>query len=228
MIIRDAVILAGGLGKRLRPLTNILPKSLLKIGNRSILETLILLLKKNKIKRIFLATNYLHDKIVDKIDNGKNYGIKIFYSREKKKLGTCGPLTLLREKLKKPFFLLNGDIITNINLIKISKLIKKKTLLTVVTKEINLPFRFGKINSKNGFITSLQEKPTFKQEILAGIYLFKPEIFKFIPQNQYYGMDQLIKKLIKKNIKISKYLLKDYWIDVGQLDDYEIAKNKKK
>jgi NDP-sugar pyrophosphorylase family protein len=91
-----------------------------------------------------------------------------------------------------------------------------------------LPFRFGKINSKNGFITSLQEKPTFKQEILAGIYLFKPEIFKFIPQNQYYGMDQLIKKLIKKNIKISKYLLKDYWIDVGQLDDYEIAKNKKK
>jgi NDP-sugar pyrophosphorylase family protein len=228
MVIKDAVILAGGLGKRLRPLTEILPKPLLKVGNKSILESLILLLKKNKIKRVFIATNYLHDKIVSKIGDGKKYGVKIFYSKEKKKLGTCGPLSLLREKLQNPFFLLNGDILTNANLIKISKLIKKKSLLTVVTKEINLPFRFGKINSKNGFITNLVEKPTYKQEILAGIYLFKPEIFKFIPQNQYFGMDQLIKRLMKKKIKISKYLLKNYWIDIGQLDDYEIAKNKKK
>jgi NDP-sugar pyrophosphorylase family protein len=228
MIIRDAVILAGGLGKRLRPLTKILPKPLLQIGNKPILESLILLLKKNKIQRIFIATNYLHDKIVNRIGDGKKYGIKIFYSKERKKLGTCGPLSLLREKLKKPFFLLNGDILTNANLIKISKLIKKKSLLTVVTKEINLPFRFGKIDSKNGFISKLVEKPTYKQEILAGIYLFKPEIFKFIPQNRYYGMDQLIKKLMKRNIKISKYLLKNYWIDIGQLDDYEIAKNQKK
>lgn len=72
------------------------------------------------------------------------------------------------------------------------------------------------------------EKPTYKQEILAGIYLIKPEVFKFIPQNQYFGMDQIIKKLMKKKIKISKYLLKNYWVDIGQLDDYEIAKNKKK
>jgi NDP-sugar pyrophosphorylase family protein len=227
-MIRDAVILAGGLGKRLRPLTKILPKPLLQIGNKSILESLIMLLKKHKIQRIFLATNYLHDKIINKIGDGKKYGIKIFYSREKIKLGTCGPLSLLREKLKKPFFLLNGDILTDANLIKISKLIKKKSLLTVVTKEINLPFRFGKIDTKNGFISKLVEKPNYKQEILAGIYLFKPEVLKFIPQNRYYGMDQLIKKLMKKNIKISRYLLKNYWIDIGQLDDYEIAKQQKK
>ena len=80
---------------------------------------------------------------------------------------------------------------------------------------------------KNNYITKLEEKPTYKQEILSGIYVCKPEIFKFIPDNEYFGMDDLIKKLMKKKIKISKYLLKNYWIDIGQLDDYEIAKQKK-
>ena len=227
-MIESAVILAGGLGKRLYPLTKALPKPLLPVGSKSILESLILLLKKNNIKKIYLATNYLHDKIVDKIGNGKKFGIKIIFSREEKRLGTCGPLSLLKNKLTEPFFVINGDILTNANLIKISTYVKKKSLLTVVTKEINLPFRFGKITSKNGYISKLEEKPTYKQEILAGIYLFKPEIFKFIPENKYFGMDDLIKKLMKKKIKISKYLLKSYWIDIGQLDDYEIAKQNKK
>jgi NDP-sugar pyrophosphorylase family protein len=166
-MIDSAVILAGGLGKRLYPLTKALPKPLLPVGSKSILESLILLLKKNNIKKIYLATNYLHDKIVDKIGNGKKFGIKIIFSREEKRLGTCGPLSLLKSKLTEPFFVINGDILTNANLIKISTYVKKKSLLTVVTKEINLPFRFGKITAKNGYISKLEEKPTYKQEILA-------------------------------------------------------------
>jgi NDP-sugar pyrophosphorylase family protein len=188
---------------------------------------LILLLKKNNIKKIYLATNYLHDKIVDKIGNGKRFGVKIIYSREKKRLGTCGPLSLLKSELTEPFFLINGDIITSADLVKISQH-KKKSLLTVITKEINLPFRFGKITAKNGYITKLEEKPTYKQEILAGIYIFQPEVLRFIPKNKYFGIDDLIKTLMRKKIKISKYLLNNYWVDVGQLDDYEIAKQKKK
>ncbi len=226
-MINNAVILAGGLGKRLYPLTKALPKPLLPIGSKSILESLILLLKKNNIKKIYIATNYLHDKIVDKIGNGKRFGVKIIYSREKKRLGTCGPLSLLKSELTKPFFLINGDIITNADLVKISQH-KKKSLLTVITKEINLPFRFGKITAKNGYITKLEEKPTYKQEILAGIYIFQPEVLTFIPKNKYFGMDNLIKTLMRKKIKISKYLLNDYWVDIGQLDDYEIAKQNKK
>jgi len=226
-MINNAVILAGGLGKRLYPLTKALPKPLLPIGSKSILESLILLLKKNNIKKIYLATNYLHDKIVDKIGNGKRFGVKIIYSREKKRLGTCGPLSLLKSELTEPFFLINGDIITSADLVKISQH-KKKSLLTVITKEINLPFRFGKITAKNGYITKLEEKPTYKQEILAGIYIFQPEVLRFIPKNKYFGIDDLIKTLMRKKIKISKYLLNNYWVDVGQLDDYEIAKQKKK
>ena len=98
-----AVILAGGLGKRLFPLTELLPKTLLPIGNQSILESLISLLKRNNIKTIYLATNHLHDKIVNSIGDGKKYGIKIYYSREKKRLGTCGPLSLLENKIKNHF-----------------------------------------------------------------------------------------------------------------------------
>jgi len=228
-MINTAVILAGGLGKRLYPLTKILPKPLLPVGNKSILESLIMLLKKNNIKIIYIATNYLHDEIVNRIGNGAKYGIKIFYSRERKKLGTCGPLSLLKDKLSKPFFVLNGDILTTANLKKIKQYsIKKKSIFTVVTKEINLPFRFGKVTTRNDYIIKLEEKPSYKQEILSGIYVCKPEIFKFIPSNKYFGMDDLIKKLMKNKIKISKYLLTNYWIDIGQLDDYEIAKQKKK
>tara|TARA_B100000579_G_scaffold434736_1_gene456278 strand:- start:2153 stop:2842 length:690 start_codon:yes stop_codon:yes gene_type:complete len=223
-----AVILAGGLGKRLFPLTKVLPKPLLPIGNKSILESLILLLKRNNVKKIYIATNYLHDKIVNTIGNGEKYGVKILYSREKEKLGTCGPLSLLKKKINSSFFVINGDILTTANLKKIMKYsLKTKAIFTVVTKEINLPFRFGKVTTKNNFITKLEEKPTYKQEILSGIYVCKPEIFKYIPDNKYFGMDDLIKKLMKKKIKISKYLLKNYWIDVGQLDDYEIAKQNK-
>ena len=227
-MIKDAVILAGGLGKRLHPLTKVLPKPLLPVGNKSILESLIMLLRRNNIKTIYIATNYLHDEIVNRIGDGKKYKIKVIYSRERKKLGTCGPLSLLKDKLRNPFFVINGDILTTANLNEIKKYsLKKKSILTVVTKEINLPFRFGKVTTKNNYITKLEEKPTYKQEILSGIYVRKPEIFKFIPDNKYFGMDDLIKKLMKKKIKISKYLLKNYWIDIGQLDDYEIAKQKK-
>ena len=110
-MINTAIILAGGLGKRLYPLTKVLPKPLLPVGDKSILESLIMLLKRNNIKTVYLATNYLHDEIANKIGDGKKYKIKVIYSREKKKLGTCGPLSLLKDKLTNPFFVINGDIL---------------------------------------------------------------------------------------------------------------------
>ena len=129
-MINDAVILAGGLGKRLHPLTKVLPKPLLPVGNKSILESLIMLLKRNNIRTIYIATNYLHDEIVNKIGDGKKYKIKVLYSRERKKLGTCGPLSLLKSKLTKPFFVLNGDILTTANLKDIRKHSEKKKINT--------------------------------------------------------------------------------------------------
>lgn len=224
--IQDAVILVGGLGKRLRPLTRITPKPLLPMGNTTVLEILIKQLKKSGIKRVFLATGYLHEKFLSKL-NKKKLGVELIYSRETKSLGTCGPLTLLEKKIKKPIVLINGDIITNLDFKELFKsFFKKKKVLTVATTKINIPFEFGKIISKNGLIKSIKEKPLIVEEILAGIYVLSPKCITLIPKNKYYGIDSLIKKLLKRNIKISKFLIKDYWIDIGSKPDYIKTKNK--
>jgi NDP-mannose synthase len=220
-----AVILAGGLGTRLRPLTNIVPKPLLPIGESTILEVQILALKKHGVTDVFIATNYMHEYVAEKIGNGEKYGLNIIFSKETKRLGTCGPLSLLRKELNSPFFLLNGDILTAIDYSELRAFSRQKGAdLTVVTKEINIPFRFGRVVAEGGYITDVEEKPNYKQEILAGIYAMAPGVFDFIPDDTYFGMDDLIKTMIQRQRKIAKYLMNEYWVDIGQLDDYEMAK----
>lgn len=224
--IKDAVILVGGLGKRLRPLTKLVPKPLLPIGNSTVLEILIYQLKKNGIKRVYLATRHLHKQISKRIKN-KKFGVEIIYSKEKKKLGTCGPLSLLESKINSPILLMNGDIITNLNFKKLFNFFfKQKTILTVATKKISVPFEFGKIVSKKGYITSIEEKPTFIEEILAGIYILDHSCLKLIPKNKYYGIDDFIKKLLRKKIRISKYIINDYWVDIGTKETYNKSRKK--
>jgi NDP-mannose synthase len=220
-----AVILAGGLGLRLRPLTNLIPKPLLPIGESTILEVQLLCLKKFGVSEVYIAANYMADYLEAIIQDGGKYGLKIHVSREEQPLGTCGPLSLLRDELSAPFFMMNGDILTNIDFGKLGAFSHRtKADLTVVTKEINIPFRFGRVLSKGDYISEIEEKPTYKQEVLAGIYALTPGVFDFIPEATAYGVDELIKDMMTRNRPVAKYLTHDYWIDVGQLDDYEIAK----
>lgn len=221
-----AVILAGGLGMRLRPLTNLIPKPLLPIGESTILEVQLLCLKKFGVEEVFIAANYMADYLESIIRDGGKYGLKITVSREDEPLGTCGPLSLLREQLQTPFFMMNGDILTNIDFGVLGDFAERSRAdLTVVTKEINIPFRFGRVLSRGDYISEIEEKPTYKQEVLAGIYALKPGVFDMIPSRTYYGVDLLIKDMMKAERPVAKYLTTEYWIDVGQLDDYEIAKN---
>ncbi len=220
------VILAGGLGKRLRPITSVIPKPLLQIKNKTIIESIILNLKKNGIKKIYIATNYMHEKFIYKLGDGSKYGVNLKYSKERKKLGTAGPLSLLKDEINQPFLVINGDILTSgLSIKKIFKnFLKQKSMICVVTKKIITPFRFGKVFSKDNKIIKIEEKPKFIQEIIAGIYIMDQKIFSFIPTNKYYGMDDLIKKLLSKKQKVSKYLIRNYWLDIGQITDYEKAK----
>ena len=96
-------------------------------------------------------------------------------------------------------------------------------MLTVGIKEIVTPFDFGNIFTKEDLVTGIEEKPKFKNKILAGIYIFKPEIFSLIPENEYFGMDQLVQKMLKENLPVSKYDLNEYWLDIGRMDDFEKA-----
>jgi NDP-sugar pyrophosphorylase family protein len=220
-----AVILAGGLGTRLKPFTEVIPKPLLPIGESSVLEIQILSLKKHGVDEIFIATNYRSEYVEAFLGDGSKYDVSISYSKEDKPLGTCGPIKLLEDKLNEPFILMNGDILTTLDFTQAYKFaLGINTNLVVITKEIVTPFHFGKVVSDGDYILDIHEKPDFKLEILAGIYILKPAIFDIIPKT-YYGIDSLIKDMLAKNLKVGKYLMKEYWLDIGRIDDYQIAQN---
>ncbi len=221
-----AIILAGGLGSRLRPFTDVIPKPLLPLGEKSLLEHQIEHLKENGFNEIFLAVNYMAEYIKSYLGNGEKYGVTIEYSVEDKPLGTCGPITLLKERMNEPFLLINGDILTNAKLSEIYKyaLGFPDSFFTAATKIITTPFRFSNIKSDGAYIVGVEEKPDLNFEILAGIYILKPSIFQIIPGNKFYGIDDLIKDMLKLNSPITKYLIKDYWVDIGVVEDYEKAR----
>jgi NDP-mannose synthase len=219
-----AVILAGGLGTRLKPFTEIIPKPLLPIGEKAILEIQIEKLKHFGFDEIILATNYKSEYIESFFGDGSKYGVNLVFSKEDIPLGTAGPLTLLKEKLTEPFLLMNGDILSLINLAEFYKFaINKGTLLTIAIKKEITPFAFGNIFFDGDFVTDIEEKPDIVMYILAGIYIMKPDILKYIPENTIFGMDKLIKGLLTDNQRIAKYNLKEYWLDIGRINDYEKA-----
>jgi NDP-sugar pyrophosphorylase family protein len=219
-----AVILAGGLGTRLKPFTEVIPKPLLPIGEKAVLEIQIEHLKEHGFNEIFLATNYRSDYIENFLGDGSRYGVKLVISKEEKPLGTVGPLTLLKSQLTEPFVVMNGDILSNINFTDFyTSAIKKESLLSISVKKIIMPYAFGNIYFKDDLVIGIEEKPDIITYALAGIYVMKPSILDFVPYNEFYGMDKLIKQMLSEQKPISKYELKEYWLDIGRIDDYESA-----
>ena len=220
-----AVILAGGLGMRLRPFTMAIPKPLLPIGEKSVLEIQIERLKKYGFNEIYLATNYKSQYIKNYLGDGSHYGVKLIISEEKEPLGTAGPLTLIKHRLDEPFIVMNGDILSLINFKRFYNFaVNRKTFLTVAITKYITPFAFGNIFFEGDYVTNIEEKPDLLTYILAGIYVMTPEIFQYIPENRYFGMDSLIKTLLEgKKDRVAKYELKEYWLDIGRIEDYEKA-----
>jgi NDP-mannose synthase len=221
---KSAVILSGGLGTRLKPFTEVIPKPLLPIGDKAVLEIQVERFKKYGFDTIFLATNYKSNYIESFFGDGSRYGVNLKISKEDHPLGTAGPVKLLEEKLSDPFIVMNGDILS---LIDFSDLYEfacaKESLLTVSIKKIITPYAFGNIFFDGDFLTGIEEKPDIITYALAGIYVMKPGIMDLIPNEQYFGMDMLIKKMLELNLPIAKYELKEYWLDIGQIQDYEKA-----
>jgi len=221
-----AVILAGGLGTRLKPFTEVIPKPLLPIGESSVLEIQILSLAKHGIRDIYIATNYRAEYVEAFLGDGRKHGVKLTFSKESRPLGTCGPLSLLRKELDEPFFLMNGDILTTLDFTRAFDFAGSLDAdLTVVTTEVAVPFNFGKVISKGPYILGVHEKPDFHLEILSGIYILRPGVFELIPNDTYYGIDSLIKDMLAAGRKVGKYAMKEYWLDIGAINDYEIAQD---
>lgn len=219
-----AVILAGGLGTRLKPFTETIPKPLLPIGEKAVLEIQIARLKRHGFDEIFLATNHMADYLERFVGDGSQYGVKLSFSRETKPLGTVGPLHLLKNKLTEPFLVMNGDILSLIDFTDFHKFsLNGGAMLTLAVRQHVTPYAFGDIFFEGDRVTGIEEKPKIIKYILAGVYTLRPEILTLIPPDTYFGMDMLIKEMLRQGFPVLKYDLREYWLDIGQPGDYEKA-----
>jgi len=219
-----AIILAGGLGTRLKPFTEVIPKPLLPVGEKAVLEIQMEHLREHGFDEVILATNYKSRYIENFFGDGSQYGVKLTISKEDKPLGTVGPISLLKKVLDEPFLVMNGDILTRLNFAKMYEFALEKTAkLTIGLKKVYTPFRFGNIESDGDYVTRIEEKPDIETNVLAGVYIMTPDIFQYIPDDESYGMDQLIQKMLADGEPIANYQINEYWLDIGVIDDYKDA-----
>jgi NDP-sugar pyrophosphorylase family protein len=217
--------MVGGEGVRLRPLTKNIPKPMLYIGNKPILQTIIEKFADHGYVNIVMCLNYKFQIIKNFFGDGKKFGVKIEYVIEKKKLGTVGALSLLKKKLTKPFFLMNGDLLTDVNFEYIHNYHKlKNNIATICVKEHNVELPYGVVKLNQNLISSFEEKPNYKFFINAGVYMFSPEVLNHIPRNKKYQISELFIKLVKLKKKINTFNLKNYWLDIGQVEQLNQAK----
>ena len=217
------VLMAGGLGTRLAPLTKETPKPMLKVGKKPILETIINRFHAQGFDKFTLCVNYKKQIIEDYFKNGEKFGVKISYTKERKKLGTAGALSLL-EKPSESFFVMNADILTELNFKELLSSHKKsKAVLSVCVREFSYQVPYGVIARRGDFISAISEKPTQKFLVSAGIYVCEPEILAQIPTNTSLDMPTLVQMLLSQGLKVNSFVINDYWIDIGRMDEFEQA-----
>jgi NDP-sugar pyrophosphorylase family protein len=218
------VIMAGGRGLRLRPLTESTPKPMLKVGNKPILQTIVEKFAEYGYVNIVMCVNYKSHIIQDYFGDGSSFGVSIEYILEEQRMGTAGALSLLREIPSEPFFVMNGDLLTNVNFEHLHNYhVAENALATMCVREYELAIPYGVVKIKDSRILSIEEKPVQRFFVIAGIYMLSPEVLDFIPKNEFYDMPTLFEKLINASKDVVSFPLREYWIDIGRMSDYERA-----
>lgn len=220
------VLMVGGLGARLRPLTDHTPKPMLKVGNKPILETIILNFKKYGFLNIILCVSYKAEIIKEYFQDGSKFGVNIEYIHENKRMGTAGALSLIKDKIDKDFFVMNGDLLTTINFENMMDYhLSNKSLATMGVREYDFQVPYGVVNLDNENIISIDEKPVYKFFVSAGVYILAKEVLEYIPNDEFYDMPNLFDLLIKKNKKNISFPIREYWLDIGRPEEFEKANN---
>ncbi|MBU3193972.1 nucleotidyltransferase family protein [Clostridium algidicarnis] len=215
------IIMAGGLGTRLKELTKEIPKPMLRVGKDPILQHIINNFKQYGYNKLVLSVNYKADIIENYFQDGYAYGVKIQYVREKKRLGTGGGIKLAKDYIESPFFVTNGDIFTSLNVEDMMSFhIRNKFDITVGVRKYYFEVPYGVINLEKNVIKSIEEKPSVEYLINGGVYCINPDIIDYIPDDKYYEITDLINKCIKEGKKVGSYEIKDYWMDIGKVEDY--------
>lgn len=218
------VLMAGGLGTRLRPLTEETPKPLLQIGDKPILETIINSFAKYGFRNIVLSVSYKAEMIEEYFGDGSKFGVNIEYVHENKRMGTAGALSLMKEKLDEPFFVMNGDLLTNINFEHMLEYhLSNNTIATMGVREYDFQVPYGVVNVDGHQILSIEEKPVHKFFVSGGVYVLSPDVLDIIPSDEYYDMPSLFESLIEKKKKSISFPIREYWLDIGRMSDFQLA-----
>ena len=223
-----AVLLVGGRGTRLRPLTDRIPKALLEVQGRTITEHLFDLLKKYGIRDVVLSVGYLQDKIKEHFGDGAKIGVNITYVEENEPLGTAGPLKLAKKYLKESFIVSNGDELKNINIPRMFRLHKRKNaLVTIALTTVDEPSHYGVARLDGSRIVEFVEKPANPPSNLinAGFYILEPEVIDMIPD----GFSMLEKDVFPQLAKLGRlrgFPFAGQWFDIGNIERYKIAEKK--
>ncbi len=221
----DVVIMAGGKGERLMPLTRSIPKPLLPVGGKPIVEYSLIRLCRAGVKEFTFCVNHQGEKVREYFGDGKDRKINIGYIFESEPLGTIGGAALKDDYKYEDILVINGDLLTTINFERLYlKFLDDKADITVATipYRIKLPYGIFEIDGDDE-IKSIQEKPTYTYFINAGIYLMKQHVLKHIPADIRFDAIQLLNEAIGKGLSVTTFPVLDYWIDVGQQEDYEKA-----
>ncbi|WP_103642111.1 nucleotidyltransferase family protein [Campylobacter concisus] len=218
------ILMVGGLGTRLRPLTQDTPKPMLKVGNKPILQTIIERFAEYGFVNITMCVNFNASIIRDYFGDGKEFGVNIDYVLEQKRMGTAGALSLLKERPSEPFFVMNGDLLTNVNFEHIFNYhTLHKATATMCVREYDYEVPYGVVKMNDNKITAIAEKPVQKFFVSAGIYMLSPEILDLIPQDEFYDMPTLFEKLIRLSKDVISFPIREYWLDIGRMEEYQRA-----
>ena len=225
-IDNPVLLMAGGFGKRLAPITDKIPKPMIKITDKSILETTIESLKKDGFKNFYISTHYKSEIIRKYFGNGKKWNINIKYINEKKPLGTAGCIGLLPKNIIKSILIINCDLVTKVNYNDIIKYHnKKKSLATICVRNYDFQLPYGVIETKNDVVKKITEKPINKFFVNAGIYVLNPKLLKKIKKNIKIDMTTFLSALLDEKKKINIYPIYEYWVDVGRIQNLNKVKN---
>lgn len=220
-----AVVMAGGLGSRMMPLTKDLPKPMLPLGDKPVIDRIIGKLASAGINKVNLALHYLPEKIMEHLGDGSQFGVSIDYVTEDRPLGTAGALRLM-EHSQEPLLVINGDIVTDVDFrAMLSFHSDNDADLTIAVRrcEVNVPY--GVIECVGAVVAGIEEKPSRSYLVNAGIYLLEPSLIPSVPDNERFDMTDLIETALLEDRKVVAFLVHEYWLDIGQHGDYELAQS---
>lgn len=218
------VLMAGGLGTRLQPLTEDCPKPLLRVGDKPILETILESFRECGFQKFYLSVNYKAEMIEDYFGTGGKWGVQICYLKEDRKLGTAGALSLLPERPEEPFFVMNGDLLTKVNFEQLLDFhLHHQATATMCVRDYEYQVPYGVVELEQHRLKRIVEKPIQQYFVSAGIYVLNPETLNEIPKNQYFDMPTLFEKIMEQKRETIVFPIREYWLDIGRMADFEKA-----